>query len=145
MKLNLSTGSINTEEIPWEASDRLVRNKNSGRQLPVRITRIQEQQYQIWLAGQVYEVELAPSGPKRAGLDTAQAQEHVLKSKMPGTILDVKVKPGDEVEANQPLVIMESMKMELTLGSPRAGTIARVLVNPGNMVELGALLVELES
>jgi biotin carboxyl carrier protein len=144
MKLNLSTGPIETEEIPWEYHAGNVRNQKTGRQLPVRVAQLDGNRYQIWLAGQIYEVELASSGPRRAGADASQSNEHVLKSSMPGTILAVKVKKGEEVQANQALIVMESMKMELTLGSPRAGKVAKVLVHPGKMVELGALLLELE-
>lgn len=144
MKLNLSSGPIETDEIPWEYSAGNVRNQKTGRQLPVRVAHLEGNHYQIWLAGQLYEVELASSGPRRAGADAAHSHEHVLKSNMPGTILAVKVKKGEEVQANQPLIVMESMKMELTLVSPRAGKVAKVLVHPGKMVELGALLLELE-
>ena len=144
MKLNLSSGPIDTDDIPWEYVGGNVRNQKTGRQLPVRVAHLEGHRYQIWLAGQIYEVELASSGPRRAGADAAHSNEHVLKSSMPGTILAVKVKKGEEVEANQPLIVMESMKMELTLGSPRAGKVAKVLVHPGIMVELGALLLELE-
>lgn len=144
MKLNLTTGPIDTDEIPWEYQGGNVRNQKTGRQLPVRVAHLEGNRYQIWLAGQIYEVELASSGPRRAGADASQSNEHVLKSSMPGTILAVKVKKGEEVQANQALIVMESMKMELTLGSPRAGKVAKVLVHPGKMVELGALLLELE-
>lgn len=144
MKLNLSSGPIDTDEIPWEFAGGNVRNRKTGRQLPVRVAQLDGNRYQIWLAGQIYEVELASSGPRRAGADGAKTNEHSLKSSMPGTILSVKVKKGEEVQAGQPLVVMESMKMELTLEAPRAGRVARVLVHPGKMVELGATLLELE-
>lgn len=144
MKLNLSSGPVETDDIPWEFHQGNVRNKNTGRQLPVRVAHLEGNRYQIWLSGQIYEVELASSGPKRAGAGTTSSNEHTLKSSMPGTVLSVKVKKGEEVQAGQPLVIMESMKMELTLEAPRAGKVARVLVHPGKMVELGAVLLELE-
>jgi len=144
VKLNLSSGPVDTDDIPWEIHQDTLRNKKTGRQLPVRVAHLQGNQYQIWLAGQIYEVELANSGPRRAGADGAKSNEHTVKSSMPGTILSVKVKKGEEVTTGQPLVIMESMKMELTLESPRAGKVAKVLVHPGKLVELGAVLLELE-
>lgn len=144
MKLNLSSGPIETDDIPWDYTHHNVRNQKTGRQLPVRVAHLDGNRYQIWLSGQIYEVELASTGPKRAGADSAQSNERVVKSSMPGTILAVKVKKGEEVAAGQPLIVMESMKMELTLNSPRAGKVAKVLVHPGKMVELGATLLELE-
>ena len=44
---------------------------------------------------------------------------------MPGTVLAVNVKAGDEVEEGEALLIVEAMKMEYTLSAPRAGRVAR--------------------
>jgi 3-methylcrotonyl-CoA carboxylase alpha subunit len=62
---------------------------------------------------------------------------------MPGTIVALKVKPGDRVEAGQPLLIMEGMKMELTLAAPLAGIVERVLCAEGEAVEAEAVLVDI--
>lgn len=145
MKLSLSSGEVDLGEVPWEALDGgMVRNLRSGRQLPYRVAHVEGQRYQIWLAGQVYEVELAQSGPRRAGADSLHSHENEVKAAMPGTILAVKVSEGDSVELGQVLLVMESMKMELSLESPRSGKVARLLVQPGQMVELGRVLLELE-
>ncbi|HTA64630.1 MAG TPA: biotin/lipoyl-containing protein, partial [Xanthomonadaceae bacterium] len=63
---------------------------------------------------------------------------------MPGRIVLVKVKDGDAVEAGQELLVMEAMKMELSLKSPRAGTIDILRVQPGDFVESDAVLVQLK-
>ena len=62
---------------------------------------------------------------------------------MPGLIVRVYVKAGDEVAAGQGVIAMEAMKMENELGSTTAGTVKAVLVQPGQAVEKGAVLVEL--
>jgi 3-methylcrotonyl-CoA carboxylase alpha subunit len=64
---------------------------------------------------------------------------------MPGRIVLVKVKAGDAVEAGQELLVMEAMKMELSLKSPRAGTIATLQSKAGDFVEGDAVLVTLEA
>ncbi|MBM2824208.1 MAG: accA 1 [Thermoleophilia bacterium] len=64
---------------------------------------------------------------------------------MPGTVIRVEVEAGDEVQARQPLVILEAMKMEIPVHSPFEGTVNTVHVAPGDRVAGGALLVELES
>jgi acetyl/propionyl-CoA carboxylase alpha subunit len=64
---------------------------------------------------------------------------------MPGTVLAVAVKPGDEVEARRALVVLEAMKMEIPVHAPFAGTVATVHVAAGDRVSGGAALVELES
>jgi biotin carboxyl carrier protein len=63
---------------------------------------------------------------------------------MPGLIVRVAVKPGDEVRAGQGLVVMEAMKMENELRAVAAGRVKAVQAQPGAAVEKGALLVELE-
>ena len=62
---------------------------------------------------------------------------------MPGTVVAVKVKAGDRVTAGQPLLIMEGMKMELTLTAPVAGTVERVLCAAGESVEAETVLVDI--
>jgi acetyl/propionyl-CoA carboxylase alpha subunit len=63
---------------------------------------------------------------------------------MPGTVLRVAVAPGDVVQARQPLVVLEAMKMETPVSSPFAATVKAVHVAQGDQVAGGALLVELE-
>jgi acetyl/propionyl-CoA carboxylase alpha subunit len=63
---------------------------------------------------------------------------------MPGTVIKVNVRPGDEVDARDSLVVIEAMKMEMPLAAPRSGKIAAVHVAEGDTVARGAILVELE-
>jgi multidrug efflux pump subunit AcrA (membrane-fusion protein) len=60
---------------------------------------------------------------------------------MPGTVLRVEVEAGDAVEARQPLVILEAMKMEIPVGSPFEGTVTAVHVARGDRVAGGTLEV----
>jgi len=59
-----------------------------------------------------------------------------LRAPMPGSVLMVAAAAGDEVAAGDPVVVLESMKMELTISAPVAGTIASVAVRPGERVGL---------
>ena len=54
------------------------------------------------------------------------------------------VRPGDKVQAEQGLLIVEAMKMENELKAPRAGSISEVLVREGAAVEGGSTLCVLE-
>ena len=56
---------------------------------------------------------------------------------MPGTVLAVRVAPGDHVESGQTLGMMEAMKMELSLTAPFAGTVTQVDAADGAQVALG--------
>ena len=67
-----------------------------------------------------------------------------VKAPMPGLIVRINVKAGDEVAAGQAVAAMEAMKMENELRAPAAGRVKAVLVTVGQAVEKGALLVEFE-
>ncbi|KAL2220115.1 3-methylcrotonyl-CoA carboxylase subunit alpha [Thermoascus aurantiacus ATCC 26904] len=61
---------------------------------------------------------------------------------MPCKILRVEVKEGDVVEKDQPLVVIESMKMETVIRSPQRGTISKVVHKQGDQCKSGTPLVE---
>ena len=62
---------------------------------------------------------------------------------MPGVIRQVLVKAGDKVSKNQPLIIMEAMKLQTTLYAGGDGVVEAVLVKVGDMVAEGAELVRI--
>jgi acetyl/propionyl-CoA carboxylase alpha subunit len=72
------------------------------------------------------------------------AEQSAVTAPMPGTVLKVLVREGEEVAARQALVVLEAMKMETPLSSPYDATVRRVHVAEGDRVAGGALLVELE-
>jgi acetyl/propionyl-CoA carboxylase alpha subunit len=63
---------------------------------------------------------------------------------MPGTVIRLLVREGESVQARQPLVVLEAMKMETPLTSPYDATVRAVHVTEGDRVAGGAVLVELE-
>ncbi len=67
-----------------------------------------------------------------------------LTAPMPGSIVQVRVAPGDRVEAGAVLVVMEAMKMEHHIVAPSDGHIAEVYVTAGEQVENGTALLLLE-
>jgi 3-methylcrotonyl-CoA carboxylase alpha subunit len=67
-----------------------------------------------------------------------------IRAPMPGKILDVKAKAGDEVKKGQPLVVLEAMKMEHALTAPRDGKVAEVSAVAGTQTVEGVVLVRLE-
>ena len=62
---------------------------------------------------------------------------------MPGKIISVSVAVGDAVTKGQPIMILESMKMENTIASPIDGTVSAVLVAAGDAVQHGQTLAEI--
>jgi 3-methylcrotonyl-CoA carboxylase alpha subunit len=84
----------------------------------------------------------APAFAFEAG--SHEGGDHVI-APMPGRVVLVKAEPGDEVEKDQELLIMEAMKMELTLRAPRAGRLESVHASAGDFVEADAVLVRFGS
>ena len=64
-------------------------------------------------------------------------------SLLPGTIIDVAVKPGDNVKAGDLLLMQESMKMHNRVTTPVSGTVAKVWVAKGDKVPKDFLMVRI--
>lgn len=67
-----------------------------------------------------------------------------IKAQMPGKVVTIKVKEGDEVEQGQGVVVVEAMKMENEIVAPKTGKVTAVKVAEGNAVETGTLMVVIE-
>src|SRR5207245_8266655 len=66
-----------------------------------------------------------------------------LTAPMPGRVTRLMVEAGDRVQRGQPLMIIEAMKMEHTVGAPADGVVEAVRFAPGDPVEEGAELIVL--
>lgn len=66
-------------------------------------------------------------------------------SPMPGTILKVLVKEGDTVKANQPLMVLEAMKMENEIVATQDGTVAGIHVTLGQIINAGDALITINA
>ena len=63
---------------------------------------------------------------------------------MPGRVIDIKVKVGDEVEHGQEVCVIEAMKMQISMKSNHTGVVKDIKVAVGQSVPKGAVLIELE-
>lgn len=66
-----------------------------------------------------------------------------VKAPMPGRVVKALVAEGDTVEAGQPVIIVEAMKMENEVAAAGAGVVQRIAVSAGDTVDAGAVLFEL--
>jgi len=73
-----------------------------------------------------------------AGLHDGQ-----IRAPMPGLVLKVQVQEGASVSRNDPILVLEAMKMENEIRSPGDGVVSAVLVSPGQAVLKNATLVEI--
>lgn len=68
-----------------------------------------------------------------------------LKAPMPGLVLEIPITVGQEVKKDEPLVVLEAMKMENVLKSPADVVIKNITVDKGNAVEKNQILIEFEN
>ena len=66
-----------------------------------------------------------------------------VRAELTASVFKVEVAVGDEVQEGQPLVVLESMKMEIPVVSTRAGRVEELLVSEGEVVEEGAVVARL--
>lgn len=115
----------------------------------------------ITIAGNTYEAEvevLEEEGPPRhdaaatpyvppptsADPNAQELEDTVRRSPVTGLVIRVAVELGQAVEANQLLIVLESMKMETQVTAPRAGLVDKIHVAAGNSVRANQPLIELE-
>ncbi len=98
-----------------------------------------EEGLQVLLHGTLYPAKVEDEREKRlrasAGSRVADRGEYYLKAPMPGLVVAIPVKEGQQVERGDVLLLLESMKMQNELKAPRAGKVTRVRVKPGDSVE----------
>jgi propionyl-CoA carboxylase alpha chain len=91
---------------------------------------------------------LGPVALKPVGLFTdpgATAAAGSLLAPMPGTVVRLGVAVGDQVNAGQPLLWLEAMKMEHVIAAPAAGIVAELPVTAGQQVQVGSVLAVVKS
>jgi acetyl-CoA carboxylase biotin carboxyl carrier protein len=68
-----------------------------------------------------------------------------VKSEIAGNVWKIQLKPGDKVEVEGEIMILESMKMEIPVLSPKAGTIKEIRVNEGESIGEGQLVAVIDA
>jgi biotin carboxyl carrier protein len=84
------------------------------------------------------------SAPKKMDAPSLALNAKTLPAPLPGTITEIFVKPGDEVESGQVVLVIEAMKMKNSIRSTREGKISAVLASAGQTVTHKQPLLEFE-
>jgi biotin carboxyl carrier protein len=117
--------------------------------------------YKVTLDGKAYEFHVrngtVTEGPRPLDLEVRRARPELvrkgasgrkadgrIKPPMPGKVVEVKVKEGQDVAEGDVLCVLEAMKMQNDLKSPIAGRVTRVHVQDGANVEATTVLLEVE-
>jgi acetyl-CoA carboxylase biotin carboxyl carrier protein len=68
-----------------------------------------------------------------------------IKAEITGNIWKILAKPGQKVEEDEAIVMMESMKMEIPVSAPEPGTVKEILVAEGDVVTEGSVVARIEA
>ncbi|MCK0130623.1 acetyl-CoA carboxylase biotin carboxyl carrier protein subunit [Flavobacteriaceae bacterium F08102] len=108
----------------------------------------QRKTYDINLNNELFTVEIHDQLDqliKMMGFEVGSSKQiNEIKAPMPGLILALNVEEGQTVKENDPLLILEAMKMENVLSSPRDGVIASIHIAKGEAVDKNQLLIQFE-
>ena len=149
-----------------EFKDGLYRVSLDDKEYMVESSQISDNCISLLINGKAFTVYLAEADGKRyfsiggeqfciqeAKSESVQASAHdssaiaeapVAASPMPGKVVKLLVKEGEEVEKGQGLVIVEAMKMENEIKSPVKGTVEKVNFQPGDLVDAAQPIVEIK-
>jgi 3-methylcrotonyl-CoA carboxylase alpha subunit len=119
----------------------------SDKPLSVTLLQANSQTVEISLNGERFSFQRPTPAitPSQSGPPVASVQKDVVVAPMPGRVIGTLVKVGEKVRAGDPLVIIESMKMEIAVRSDRDGEVSEALVSDGATVKRGQALVRLRS
>lgn len=110
----------------------------------VYITEKNNQKY-IWVNGDQFLVaKVKPAARKLKKEEDDAAGKKAIITPMPGRIVRVTVQKDQLVDKNQPLAVMESMKMENEIVSPRKGRIIKINFQAGDTLNFGDTIMEIE-
>ena len=68
-----------------------------------------------------------------------------VKTEITGNVWKIVAKVGDKLEEDAPILILESMKMEIPVSAPEAGTVREILVKEGQVVTEGTVVARMEA
>jgi propionyl-CoA carboxylase alpha chain len=131
----------------WQPGQALFKGRIDDRERIVQIAR-RGREWRLTTRGASHIVRVLPA-------HVAELSRHMIEKvppdlsryllcPMPGLLTALHVGEGDEVEAGQPLAVVEAMKMENILRAEKAGTVKKVDAKPGDSLAVDAVILEFE-
>ncbi len=142
---------VNNKRINWDLqwiSDRKIHLIYENKSLEAELISLDKETktIQIKLGNNISSLQLKDRFDlllEQLGMNNTASQAlKEIKAPMPGLILDLKVKPGDEVKKGDVILILEAMKMENILKSPGDGVVKAVKVSLNQSVEKNQVLIQ---
>lgn len=138
--------SINEKEIPVEF-EKIDNNLYSiildGKSLTIGVFK-DGKNIQVFMDGNLHEIEAISERDQRKSSQALSGVQEI-KSPMPSRVVKLLKEVGDEVSADEGVIVVEAMKMESELKSPIEGKVTEILVNEGDAVEAGNSLLVISS
>ena len=128
-------GDPSAFEPPVEEAAEPSAEPTAAEQAAVYSVRVNGKAFQVEVAANGAVQDIAPAAPAKAD------QAGAITAALAGTVFKVLVKPGDVVNAGEPVAVLEAMKMENEVTAPQAGTVDAVFVREGDAVEMGDALL----
>jgi biotin carboxyl carrier protein len=149
LEFKVSTKDIFTFDAVKDSENNYhILQKNKPFSAKISTSNFTQKTYTVKVNNNTYTVHISD------GLDTliqdmgfsVGSTKHInsVKAPMPGLILDVNVNIGQVINEDDPLLVLEAMKMENVICSPRKGIIKSISANKGDAVEKNQLLIEFE-
>jgi len=153
--------TVNEKELPVKKSDvvaldtintdatsfHLLKN-NKAYDIEVLATDFLNKTLKLSVNGNTYDVNIEDSYDqqvKKMGLFATTTQKiNSIKAPMPGLIVDILVKEGQEISEGTPLLVLSAMKMENIILSQGDGVVQAIAVKKDDAVEKGQLIIEME-
>lgn len=139
---------VNLDAVSIEKNKFHVLKDNKPYKAEIVASDFNSKKYTIKVNNNLYEVAIANALDlliKGMGIERGKTKVvNAIKAPMPGLILEISVEVGQQVNENDPLLILEAMKMENSFLSPRDGIIKSIAVKKGDAVDKGHLLIEFE-
>ncbi|MEP0713068.1 acetyl-CoA carboxylase biotin carboxyl carrier protein subunit [Algoriphagus sp.] len=142
---------VNNKAVKWDLqwiSDRKIHLVHDHKSLEAELISIDKEAktIQIKLGTTITNVQIKDRFDlllEQMGMNNSASQAlKEIKAPMPGLILDLKIKPGDEVKKGDVILILEAMKMENILKSPGDGVVKAVKVSLNQSVEKNQVLIQ---
>jgi methylmalonyl-CoA carboxyltransferase small subunit len=86
----------------------------------------------------------AVPAPSKPNGEAHENEEKICRSPIAGIVIKVNIQDGQQIQANDLMMVLEAMKMETNVTAPVAGKVKKINVNPGDGVQHGQILVEFE-
>ncbi|HYL33695.1 MAG TPA: acetyl/propionyl/methylcrotonyl-CoA carboxylase subunit alpha [Stellaceae bacterium] len=131
----------------WQPGQPVMRLKIGRAEATFRVER-RELFWRLARGGAAFEAMVVPCYAttllRRLRPKPPPAQSRHLLSPMPGLLVSIAVKTGQEIKAGEPLAVVEAMKMENVLRAERDGRIAGLVAKPGESLAVDQLILEFE-